>query len=71
MMWFIAWAITALLLLGAMVLNTRMVLRNQKTLGTLEAMRKELKTQNNLILRLAQEVGEATLKQIEEAQDHA
>jgi len=73
MTWFIAWAITALLLLGAMLLNTRMVLRNQKMLGTLEKMQEKLKeTSQHLrdasetILRLAKEVGEDTLRQIEE-----
>lgn len=63
----------ALLLLGAMLLNTRMAHHNQKMLGTLEKMQEKLKeTSQHLrdasetILRLAKEVGEDTLRQIEE-----
>lgn len=67
MTWIIAWAITSLLLLGSMLFNGRLVLRNHKMLGTMERMQKELREQSNLNLRLAKEVGEDVLKRIEEA----
>lgn len=80
MNWFVAWVITSLLLLGAMVLNTRMGLRSRRMLNSLIKVQKILDAsveKDRMILDaivkvgtrhqgLGQQLCEEMLKEIEE-----
>jgi hypothetical protein len=64
--WFVAWAITALLLLGSMMFNGRLVLRTRMMLATMEKMHEKLRESSDMNIRMAKELGEETVKKIEE-----
>lgn len=69
MSWFVAWAITAVLLLVSMLLNQQVLARNQEILDTMKKLQKAIREGSNTNLRLAQKLGEQTLKEIDETNE--
>ena len=65
-MWFVAFVITSFLLLGAMLFQGRLVLRNKAMLATMEKMHEKLKEAADMNIRMAKALGEEMVKEIEE-----
>ena len=67
-MWFVAFIITAVLLLGSMLINGRLALRNHAMLATMEKMHEKLKESDATNVRLAEKVETTPLKEIEDGE---